>query len=75
MREAVSWDRYQAADRKAGRTDDGNPIGKLLDVLARRVEAVKVVQVRQGGKELFGAAHPGHQYCSTALLLCIYDAS
>ncbi|KAI3480571.1 hypothetical protein L1887_57291 [Cichorium endivia] len=37
--------------------DDGDVVGELLDVLARREEAVEVVEVREGAEEAVGGAH------------------
>lgn len=33
------------------RTDDGNTIGELFNVLARREQAIEVVQIGQGTRE------------------------
>ena len=47
----------RAGDRIQVDADDSDTIGELLDILARRVERVKVVKVGQGAEELARAAH------------------
>lgn len=37
--------------------NDGDTVGKLLDVLSSRVETVKVVEITEGREELSGTAH------------------